>query len=168
MAPDLYHGRTAATIEQAKALRSTLKGEQVRAELSSAVERLSAQVQATRPEIGLVGFSLGAYWALWLSVEQASLVRATAIFYGARELDYSLAQSAYQCHLAETDPYVSASGVKKMEKSLRQASRSATFHTYPGTGHWFFEADRPDTYDPTAAELAWQRTLTFLKEQLIA
>jgi carboxymethylenebutenolidase len=37
-----------------------------------------------------------------------------------------------------------------------------TFYRYPGTGHWFCEPDRTDAYDPTAAELAWERTLTFL------
>lgn len=38
-----------------------------------------------------------------------------------------------------------------------------TVHIYPGSGHWFAEANRPDAYVPAAAELAWQRTLAFLQ-----
>jgi carboxymethylenebutenolidase len=167
LAPDLYHGKTAATIDEADELSSTLKQKQVCAEITSAAQRLSALEQVTRREIGLVGFSLGAFWALWLSVEQPSLVRATAVFYGARDLDYSPSQSAYLGHFAETDPYEAASSVKKLEKDLKRANRPAAIYTYPATGHWFFESDRPDAYDPQAAALAWQRTLAFFKEQLI-
>ena len=34
------------------------------------------------------------------------------------------------------------------------------------TGHWFFEDNRPDAYDPDPARLAWQRTVEFLHRTL--
>jgi carboxymethylenebutenolidase len=37
------------------------------------------------------------------------------------------------------------------------------FYTYPATGHWFCKPDRIDAYDQAAADLAWERTLAFLK-----
>ena len=39
-------------------------------------------------------------------------------------------------------------------------------HTYPGTGHWFFEDDRADAFEPKAAALAWKRTIDFLKRNM--
>jgi len=46
------------------------------------------------------------------------------------------------------------------------AGKTAVFYTYPNTGHWFFEQDRADAFEPEAAALAWDRTLVFLKERL--
>jgi carboxymethylenebutenolidase len=39
-------------------------------------------------------------------------------------------------------------------------------YTYAGTGHWFCEPDRTDAYNEAAANLAWERTLAFLKNSL--
>jgi carboxymethylenebutenolidase len=50
-----------------------------------------------------------------------------------------------------------------MEADLRRAGRTLTVHRYPGTGHWFFEPDRGPAYNRAAADLAWERTLAFLK-----
>jgi carboxymethylenebutenolidase len=166
LAPDLYHGKTAMTIDEAKALRGKLKREQVNADILAGLEALKSTPSVTHPRLGLIGFSLGAYMALGLSVEHPADFGAVSAFYGARNADYSAAQAAYQGHFAETDPYESVSGVKKLEKALKAAGRPATFYTYPGTGHWFFEDDRPDAYNAPAAQLAWKRTLEFLQGAL--
>lgn len=163
LAPDLYHGKIAATIEEAKKLRSKLKQEAVAQEITQAAEQLHQVCCIAGQGLGVIGFSLGGYWGLWLAEQQSRLVTATVVFYGTRNGDYSTSQSAFQFHLAETDEYVTASGVKKLQKSLSAADKVATFYTYPGTGHWFFESDRPDAYNPQAAQLAWNRSVEFLK-----
>jgi len=72
----------------------------------------------------------------------------------------------FQFHLAETDPYIGNSGVKKLRKSLANAGKEAEFYTYSGTSHWFCEDDRADAYDPDAAALAWERMIPFLQKHL--
>jgi carboxymethylenebutenolidase len=165
MAPDLYHGATAATIEEAEKLRGRLKRETAVREIAQAAEQLQV-LGAGRPGIGVVGFSLGGYYALWQAEQASWPARATVVFYGSRAGEYGASRSAFQFHLAATDPYVPASGVKKMQKGLAAAGREAEYHIYPGTGHWFFESDRPDAYEPRAAELAWERLVLFLKKHL--
>jgi carboxymethylenebutenolidase len=162
-APDLYHGQVASTIDEATQLRSKLKQKIAFDEILAATEYLSNLEVVTNKSIGVIGFSLGARFALELSVAKPELVRAVVTFYGNCGLDYSPARAAYLGHFAEKDEWVAASGVKKLEKSLRAAGRPFTFYTYPSTGHWFFEKDRSDTYNAPAAQLAWERTVEFLK-----
>ena len=166
LAPDLYRGKLATTIEEAKQLRSKLKKEQVGADILSAVEQLHKLPAVTNQSLGVIGCSFGGHWALWLSLEKPEFIKAVTVFYATRTADYAQARAAYLGHFAESDDWVAASGVKKLEKSLRVAQRPVTFHTYEDTGHWFFEKDRKEAYNAKAAQLAWKRTVEFLQMQL--
>ena len=86
-------------------------------------------------------------------------------FYGTDDGDYRTARAAYLGHFAEHDDFEPLDSVRALETTIRAAGREVTFHVYPGTGHWFVEPHRPE-YDAAAADLAWERTLTFLKARL--
>ena len=173
LAPDLYRGKATAEIEEASALAASLDGElaRVRGDIAGALHFLR-QNGATSPAngrgaFGFVAFSLGGAYALDMSVNLPDEIAAVVTFYAAwPEPDYRKARAAYLCHFAEYDPYESAESVAQMEPVLRAAGRSATTYTYPGTKHWFFEANRPETYDAAATALAWERTLAFLNAEL--
>ena len=120
----------------------------------------------TGAQIGVIGFSLGAYWALHLSQVQPDDVSAVVTIYGTDDGDYLTARAAYLGHFAEHDDYEPLEAVQALEEKMRAAGREVTFHIYPGTGHWFVEPNRPDVYDAGAADLVWERTLAFLKAQL--
>lgn len=167
LAPDLYGGKVAATIDEAKVLRSKMNQQQAHQRLLESVERLREMDCVSGKSIGLVGFSLGARFALELSAERDSHLHPVVVFYGNSGADYSAAQAAYLGHFAEHDDYVALSGVKKLEKAMRAAGRPFTAHIYSGTGHWFFEEDRADAYNSQAATLAWTRTVDFLKSQMM-
>jgi dienelactone hydrolase len=66
---------------------------------------------------------------------------------------------------AESDPYEPDENVEAFERGLREAGRSVTIHRDAGTGHWFAEHSR-DAWRPEAADLAFQRTVAFLREHL--
>ena len=56
--------------------------------------------------------------------------------------------------------------MRETEAALRAAGHEVRFHTYPGVGHWFFEEDRAGHYDAETAQLAWERTVEFLRVRL--
>ena len=164
-APDLYHGKVADNIADAETLGKALDANylQARAEIAEAARFLSERVGQTDRGLAVIGFSLGAYYALELAAADPEHIRSVVLFYGTGEGDYSSSKAAYLCHFAENDEYEPQSNIAELEKSLHQAGRPVTFYRYPGTGHWFFEPDRPQAFNQAAANLAWDRTLAFLK-----
>jgi carboxymethylenebutenolidase len=103
---------------------------------------------------------------LWLSEQKPKAVAAVVVFYGTGGGSYARARAAFLGHYAEDDEFESLESVMQLEDRLRAAGRPVEFHIYPGAKHWFFEPDRPE-YDPTAAQLAWERTVAFLRENLM-
>jgi carboxymethylenebutenolidase len=165
VAPDLWGGTVATTIEEAESLLEQRDGAAMEQATTDALTYLRAHPAVRGAKLGAIGFSMGAAWAIALSGEHPDL-RAVALFYGCGETDYTAAGAAYLGHFAESDPYESEEYLQQMEAAMRAAGREVEIHRYAGVGHWFFEEDRPDAYNPAAASLAWERTLPFLRERL--
>ena len=168
-APDLYHGKLAVTIPEAEALGEALDAShlQAKAEIADAAKFLDQRAGKSERGLAVIGFSLGAYYALDLSITDPKRVRSVVVFYGTGPGDFSSSRADYQGHFAEKDPYESQANVDELEASIRQAGRPVRFYRYPGTGHWFCEPDRWEAYNQTGANLAWERTLAFLNRKLI-
>jgi carboxymethylenebutenolidase len=166
-APDLYHGKVAETIADAETLGRALDANhlQAKAEIADATRFLNQRAGQAGHGLAVIGFSL-AYYALDLSAADPEHIRSVVLFYGTGSDDFSASQAAYLGHFAESDVYEPQSNVDELEASLRHAGRPVTFYHYGGTGHWFFEPDRSEAYNPAAARLAWKRTLSFLKGSL--
>jgi carboxymethylenebutenolidase len=170
LAPDMYAGTIARTVEEAEQFMSQWNEEQVVPPIVlPAIENLGKNPAVAGHGLGVIGFSLGGYWALWLAQKKPELIQAVVLFYGTNGGGGNFQQSkaAFLGHFAEADPYESESTIQELEKNLKSANRPTTFYTYPGTGHWFFEKDRPDAYQTQAAQLAWERTLKFLNASLV-
>ncbi len=166
LAPDLYHGKIAHTIEEADRLSSDLTMKQASEDILAGLKVLNGISKPAGNGLGVVGFSMGANLAMWLAHERPGEIRAVTVFYGTGEGDFSRSKAAFQGHFAEKDPYETVEGIQALEKTLLSANRPVSFYTYPGTGHWFFEQDRPDAYNPQAAALAWERTAAFFHREL--
>ena len=164
-APDLYHGKVADNIADAQALGAALDANPLRAkaDIADATMFLNDRAGDAGRGLAVIGFSLGAYYALDLAAADPEHIRAVVIFYGTGSGDYSNSRAAYLGHFAGNDEFEPQSNVDNLEESLRRAGRPVTFYRYSGTGHWFFEPDRSQAYNQAAASLAWDRTLAFLK-----
>jgi carboxymethylenebutenolidase len=167
LAPDLLGGQVATTVEEAEAQLERANPDELAHLTRSSLSTLRSMPITPDAPVGILGCSMGASMALWLSARVPEDVAATAVFYGAQDIDFVGARSAYLGHFADTDPYVEDDSRALLEAELHLLELDTTFHDYPGTGHWFFEEDRPE-HDAAAAQLAWERTLAFFRQHLPA
>ncbi len=173
LATDLYAGETADTIEGATELMKKVNDQEGIQHVTAGLDYLLTHPAVQGETIGTVSFSMGGAYATWLSGLRPE-IRALVLFYGGFDYygDFEQADFAKQTkagflgHLAEHDEYESLDTARELEAALRDAGKEANFFVYPGTGHWFFEDNRPDVYNPESAQLAWERTIEFLRSKL--
>jgi carboxymethylenebutenolidase len=167
LAPDLYHGPTADTIEEAQALVDVADSDwdKVAATVMAAKDFLLAHPPQSAERLGVMGFSMGAYWTLVAATSVPAQFAAAVVFYGIGEGDWGKMQAKFMGHFSDVDEWEPLENIEAMQKDMLAAGADAAFYIYPGLPHWFFESDRPE-YNPAAADLAWARTVEFLKENL--
>ena len=167
LAPDYYGGKVAATVEEAAGLEGSLDHQAVIETSKAIVSFLLAHPSVNRPRLGVIGFSLGAYLACSLAPTLPDEIAALVTFYGIGEGKFEDMRAAVLSHGAERDEWDAApKDMAAFEAKLKAAGLETHFYTYPDTDHWFFEENVPEAYRRDAAQLAWERTLTFLREKL--
>lgn len=168
-APDLYNGAVALTIEEAQMLRSKVDFQKTAGLLSEVVEEFQNHPAVKKNKLGLIGFSMGASWALQLAATNKPRgFNAVVIFYGNEQEieDYHQSQAAFLGHFAEMDEYESLEVVKQTGEKMQQAGIKFKFYIYPNSKHWFFEGNVSDAFEYEASNLAWERTKLFLNKNL--
>ena len=161
LAVDLYDGAVAGSVEEAKKLASSLEHETTMRKLNAALEHLTAN---WHPRVGVIGFSLGAWFAG--SLAQEARPDAAVLYYGTSDLDASRLRCPVLGHFAETDEWEPLSDITAQWKKLEADGADIEMNVYPGTGHWFANRDVPEAYNEDAAEAAWAATLDFLRYNL--
>jgi carboxymethylenebutenolidase len=165
LAPDLFDGETADTIEGAEKLSQRHEGsdeEQIALE-QRALGAADWLIERTGGPIGALGFSFGAGYALWLGRKLPDKIAAIVVYYGTGgPVD---GRAPVLGHFATDDPFETAENVDDLKAQLADQQREGTILRYDGTKHWFAESDRPE-YDAQAAAQAYSRTLHFLNRQL--
>ena len=162
-APDLREGHVAATIDEAKQLINELDEMKNQAVVEAAVSFLRNRPEVRNEALAIIGFSMGAGWSLVTAEKYPQDIHKVVLFYGSySDLQFSKSKANILGHFAEADEWEPAEEVSKMENNMRSAGLTPEFHKYTNTSHWFFEEDRPE-FNAEAAELAWARTLEFLR-----
>ena len=95
LAPDLCAGRTARTVEEAQALAAELDDEAATRRAAEGLDRLRAHPAVHGP-VGVVGFSMGVWFALDLAAKHAD-VGAVVLYYGTGERHRPRGSSARRC-----------------------------------------------------------------------
>lgn len=163
-APDLFGGSVADTVEGATALARSADESACEAIVLGSIDSLGDRL-GPNAKLGAVGFSFGAPWAI-SSAADRDRIAGSVVYYGAWVGESGARASVPVVgHFAETDEFESEEDVAAFEETLRSAGRDVVVHRYPGTGHWFAEPSR-DAYRPEAADLAFERTVDFLRRHL--
>ena len=139
--------------------------------VGAAVEYLRSSQSVRGDGLGVVGFGTGVGLALMLAAQRPDDIDACVAFYGlispqSAQPDWMALEAPVQGHFAEQDQLIPPDDVHELEAALNEAGKDTDFHLYAGAGHTFFDDTLPDAYEPSAAALAWIRTLEFLRAKL--
>jgi len=167
LAPDLYHGQSAAEPDEARKLAMELDRQRAVQEIAAAISYLQGLPQVSPKKIGVVGWCMGG--SLTIATAAASpQVGAAVAFYG-MPADLGIVANIRGPLLGmygEHDHSIPPERVHQLQGALEQADVVHEIHIYPGAGHAFFNDTRPQIYNPNAAKDAWDRTLDWLRRYL--
>jgi dienelactone hydrolase len=161
--PDFFDGEVFDDLEEGMRKEEALGFQEIARRARDSVAGL--------PE-GLVfcGFSLGAVHAEALAASRpgalGAVLMAGAVPVDALEEYFGIERwpegVPVQVHYAEDDPWVEAEEeVVPLGEAVRGAGAAFEAHSYPGSGHLFFERGVPE-YDIASSEKMWERVLDFL------
>jgi carboxymethylenebutenolidase len=130
----------------------------------AAVAYLKTQPQATG-KVACMGFCWGGGVTNQVAVQAPDLTAAIP-FYGSQPVpeDVPKIKASMLIHYAGNDERINA-GIPAFEEALKKAGVDYKIFIYEGAGHAFMN-DTGTRYHKEAADLAWQRTVAFLKEKL--
>jgi carboxymethylenebutenolidase len=139
--------------------------------MGGAVDFLLASDRVRGDGVGVTGFCMGGGLALVLATQRPDAVKACVPWYGLipwpdAQPDWSALAAPVRGHYAELDGFFGPDKVAALEAQLRDLGKDAELLVYPGVDHAFFNDTRPEVYDAAAADLAWTRTLEFLRAKL--
>jgi carboxymethylenebutenolidase len=169
LAPDLYRGETTTQPSEAQQKMMAMSMDQVEQDMCGAADYLAAQPGFEGPGVGAVGFCLGGGLAVWAAATCPNIAAAVTFYYVMPhgKPDFSAIGSPVLGHFGTADEFIPVEDANKLESELRDAGVDTTFYYYEGAGHAFVnDTNRLGTHDPELAQLAWGRTVDFLRSAL--
>lgn len=175
LAPELFDGTVLSTIEDAQAHQEKVEADEVSADrlmgrVTAGLDHLLAHPDVRGERAAVVAFSFGGWYGGQLTAQRPEAA-VFVNYYGGLgaevpgDPDKGL-RPAYLAHFAADDPYEDdKAAVPGFIARLAQEGTGSAAYLYDGTSHWFAEPDRPE-YNEEASELAYRRTVEFLRANL--
>ena len=171
LVPDLYRGKLALEANEAEHLMGDLNfGDAAGQDIRGAVQYLKATGSA---KVAVTGFCMGGALTVLAACNVPEL-DGSIVWYGNPPLEYVDAKAITKPmlgHWALYDEFFPIAVVDQLEEKLKQAGVNYEFHRYD-TKHAFANPKsdtrglEPLKYNAEAAQLAWDRTLHFLKQYI--
>jgi len=158
-------GGTPADEDKGREMIGQLKQPDVIANGKAAVAFLKSRPDGNG-KVGAIGFCWGGGAVNNLAVNAPDLNAGVAYYGGQPKAeDVPKIQAALMLHYAGLDERINA-GIPAYEAALKQAGKTYELHMYEGANHAFNNDTNAARYDKEAADLAWSRTVGFLKKHL--
>jgi carboxymethylenebutenolidase len=168
LAPDFLSplGGTPADEEAARGMFSQLDPAKTAANGVATIAYLKGR-DDVNGKVGAIGFCWGGGTVNNLAAAAPDLAAGVA-YYGAQVKDEAAIariEAPLLLHYAGQDERINA-GIDAYKAALTAAGKEFTVHVYEGAQHAFNNDTSQARYNKEAADLAWGRTVAFLKEKL--
>jgi carboxymethylenebutenolidase len=159
-------GGTPADEEKAREMIGKLTPEEALAFSRSAIGALT-KIQGSNGKAGAVGFCWGGGAVNALAVSGDPNFKAGVAYYGrqAPAAEVPKIAAPLLLHYAGLDERINA-GIAEFEAALKANGKAYELHMYEGANHAFNNDTNAARYSKEAADLAWSRTVDFLKKYL--
>jgi carboxymethylenebutenolidase len=168
LAPDLLSplGGTPSDEDAARALIAKLDSSTTLQQLDDAISFLQKHMKSNG-KVGAVGFCWGGGVVGDLAVHTPKL-DAGVVYYGRQPAteDVVNIKAPLLLHYAGLDTRINQS-IPAFEAALNKNNKVYNLYIYEGVNHAFNNDTSEARYDKAAAELAWTRTVAFLKHRLL-
>ncbi len=168
LAPDMYHGKTTTSPDDAGKLMMALNIDRAEKDLRGSIEYLLSREECSTSNVGTVGFCMGGQLSLFAACANPQ-VGACVIYYGIHpnvKPDISSLKAPVLGFFAEKDSGVPPAAAQALEKQLKDAGKQVDFSIYPDTDHAFFNDTRTEVYHEAHARESWDRMLEHFRKNL--
>jgi len=168
VAPDLYHGKTTKSPDEAGRMLMELDADRAEREIAGAGEWLLKQPACSSKKYGVVGFCMGGALAQYTGTKEKNAGAVVSFYGGFRKLSMEWKNLGGPILLiyGENDKGAPAEQGRQLEQQLKQLGKKVELVVYPGAGHAFFNDTRKEVYRPEAAADAWKRTIALFRAAL--
>jgi len=164
IAPDLYHGKSTTSPDEAGRLLMELDADRAEKEIAGAGAYLLGRPECTSKSYGVIGYCMGGALAQYTATKEKN-VGAAASFYGGFKRvtsDWANLTAPILLVYAENDQGVPIEQGRALAKQLEGMGKRVQLVTYPNTGHAFCN-DTGGNYNAEAAADAWQKATDFFR-----
>lgn len=167
LAPDFLspNGGTPANEDEARSMFQSLDMQAAVAN-GEATRAFLASHQRTNGKVGAIGFCWGGGMVNRMAVASSDLGAGVA-YYGSQVPAEQVPQisAPLMLHYASLDDRINA-GIEAFRAALDANNKTYQLYMYDGVNHAFNNDTSAARYDKAAADLAWSRTVEFLKSNL--
>ena len=168
IAPDLYHGKTTKSPDDAGKMLMELDVERAYKEISGAADYVLSRPECTSEKFGVVGFCMGGALAQFVATRNPKTGAAVSFYGGFKKvpLEWDNLTAPLLLIYGENDKGVPPEQGGELERKLESMGKNVELAIYPNADHAFFNDARPEVYQPDAAKDAWRRTIELFRRSL--